>query len=79
MTRAEGGTRDDAGPGGDGEDLVVRLSADPQALREYIARRDAEMRELLRQNGDLERFRGLTLDVVRSLGDAASRAGQPSR
>jgi len=48
MTRAEGGTRNDAGPGGDGEDLVVRLSADPQALREYIARRDAEMRELRR-------------------------------
>jgi hypothetical protein len=36
---AERGPRDDAGVGGDAEggDLADRLSADPQALREYIA------------------------------------------
>jgi len=72
--QAEGEPRNDAGTGGDVDDLAARLIADPQALQEYIASQNAKVRELQQQNSALEQFRVLTLDVVRALGEAGRQA-----
>lgn len=66
------------GRGLDDGDLAEQLAGDPAAIRAYIARRDNEVSDLRRQNAELERFRGLAVDLADSLGGAARRARQSS-